>query len=81
MITYRYTDVAPLYGETRPYSSLTADECAWWDAILARLQAVVDAAHELDADTHAAIIAAGADTRDLESCARAQERALSEALA
>ena len=78
-ITYRYTDVAPLYGETRPYSSLTADERAWWDAILARLQAVADA--DLDADAHAAIIAAGADTRDLESCVCAQERALSEALA
>ena len=80
-ITYRYAETAPLYGEDRSYDALTADERAWWDAILARLQAVADAAHEFDADTHAAIIAAGADTRDLESCVRAQERALSEARA
>ena len=78
-ITYRYTDVAPLYGETRPYSSLTADECVWWDSILARLQAVADA--DLDADTRAQVIAAGAAASDLESCVSAQELALSEALA
>ena len=42
-ITYRYADTAPIYGETRPYDALTADERAWWDVVLARLQAVADA--------------------------------------
>jgi hypothetical protein len=78
-ITYRYADTAPIYGETRPYDALTTDERAWWDAILARLQAVADA--DLDADARAQVIAAGAAASDLESCVSAQELALSEARA
>lgn len=77
-ITYRYADTAPLYDETRPYDDLSADERAWWDAILARLQAVEDAAHELGADKHFAVIHAG-EGGDLEAVVAAQERALAEA--
>lgn len=55
-----------------------ADYHAWWDAILARLQAVEDAAHELGADKHFAVIHAG-EGGDLEAVVAAQERALAEA--
>jgi len=77
-ITYRYADTAPCYGETRSYDDLGADERAWWDAILARLQAVADAAHELGADERFAVIHAG-EGGDLEAVVAAQERALAEA--
>ena len=77
-ITYRYADTAPCYGETRSYDDLGADEREWWDAILARLQAVADAAHELGADERFAVIHAG-EGGDLEAVVAAQERALAEA--
>lgn len=75
-ITYRYADTAPIYGETRPYDALTADERVWWDATLARLQAVADAAALLSPEVAAEVIAAGAHTSDLEACVAAQEQAL-----
>lgn len=78
-ITYRYADTAPLYDETRPYDDLSADERAWWDAILARLQAVEDAARELGPFARAEIVAAGEGIADLEASVAAMEAALTEA--
>ena len=77
-ITYRYADTAPCYDETRPYDDLSADERAWWDAILARLQAVADAVAEFGVEARDRVIAAGAHTADLEAVVSAQEAALAE---
>lgn len=80
-IRYDYADTAPIYGEHRPYASLSADDQAWWDTILARMQAVADAAEELGPERRDEILHAGGGTSDLGVCVAWQERALAAARA
>lgn len=76
-VTTAYNDIAPVYGESRAYAALDADEREWWDATLTRMHAVAVAAARLPAKVRDRVIHAG-DDGDLESAIGAQERALVE---
>lgn len=76
-VTTAYTDIAPVYGESRAYAALDADEREWWDTTLTRMHAVAVAAARLPAKARDRVIHAGSDG-DLEAAISAQERALAE---
>ena len=75
-----YTDIARAYDEPRAYDDLTADERAWWDDALARLQAVADACDSLTAEQRHRVIHAAAGIGDLDAAISAQETALGEVM-
>jgi len=74
-VTTAYNDIAPVYGESRAYAALDADDREWWDATLTRMHAVAVAAARFPAKARDRIIHAGSDG-DLEAAIGAQESTL-----
>lgn len=71
-----FNDVAPVYGERRPWSELPASDRDWWESTLREMHTVATAAWELPAEARDRVISAGAGYGDLESAISAQRGAL-----